>query len=58
MDQAAAFTTIGQARSTVVTASIDGIEFKVTIKQADIVELVAWVERVGQVASIRSIRLI
>jgi hypothetical protein len=37
MDQAAAFTTIGRARSTVVTASIDGIEFKVTIKQADII---------------------
>jgi acyl-CoA hydrolase len=51
MDQAAAFTTIGQARSTVVTVSIDGIEFKVTIKEADIVELVVWVERVGQVAS-------
>ena len=51
MDQAAAFTTIGHARSTVVTASIDGIEFRVTIKQADIVELVAWVERVEQVAS-------
>src|SRR5215208_8005277 len=51
MDQAAAFTTIRHARSTVVTASIDGIEFRMTIKQADIVELVAWVERVGQVAS-------
>jgi acyl-CoA hydrolase len=32
----------------VVTASIDSIDFKVPIKQGDIVELVARVERVGR----------
>jgi acyl-CoA hydrolase len=32
----------------VVTVSIDSIDFKVPIKQADTVELVARVERVGR----------
>jgi acyl-CoA hydrolase len=48
MDKAAAFAAIRRARSTVVTASIDSIDFKVPIKQGDIVELVARVERVGR----------
>ncbi len=48
MDKAAAFAAIRRAHSTVVTASIDSIDFKVPIKQADIVELVARVERVGR----------
>jgi acyl-CoA hydrolase len=47
MDKTAAFAAIRRARSTVVTASIDSIDFKVPIKQGDIVELVARVERVG-----------
>ena len=48
MDKAAAFAAIRRARSTVVTASIDSIDFKVPIKQGDIAELVAQVERVGR----------
>ena len=48
MDKAAAFAAIRRAHSTVVTASIDSIGFKVPIKQGDIVELVARVEQVGR----------
>ncbi len=48
MDKAAAFTAIRRAKSTVVTAHIDSIEFKVPIKQADIVEVTALVEEVGR----------
>ena len=48
MDKTAAFAAIRRARSPVVTASIDSINFKVPIKQGDIVELVARVERVGR----------
>lgn len=46
MDKAAGFSAIRQARSMVVAASIDGIEFKVSIMQGDIAKLVAGVERV------------
>ncbi|MDP8948140.1 MAG: acyl-CoA thioesterase [Actinomycetota bacterium] len=48
MDKAAAFAAIRRAHSTVVTASIDSIDFKVPIRQGDIAELVALVERVGR----------
>jgi acyl-CoA hydrolase len=48
MDKAAAFAAIRRAHTTVVTASIDGIDFKVPIKQGDIAELVARVEGVGR----------
>jgi hypothetical protein len=39
MDKAAAFAAIRRAHSTVVTASIDSIDFKVPIRQVDIAEL-------------------
>ena len=48
MDKAAAYTAIRRAKSTVVTAHIDSIDFKVPIKQADIVEVTARVEGVGR----------
>ena len=48
MDKAAAYTAIRRAKSTVVTAHIDSIDFKVPIKHADIVEVTARVEEVGR----------
>jgi acyl-CoA hydrolase len=48
MDKAAAFAAIRCARSTVVTVSIEHIEFKTPIKQGEMVELIARVERVGR----------
>jgi acyl-CoA hydrolase len=48
MDKTAAFAAIRRARSPVVTASIDSINFKVPIKQGEMAELVARVERVGR----------
>ncbi len=48
MDKAAAYTAIRRAKSTVVTAHIDSIDFKVPIKKADIVEVTARVEGVGR----------
>ena len=48
MDKAAAYTAIRRDKSTVVTAHIDSIDFKVPIKQADIVEVIARVEEVGR----------
>ncbi len=48
MHKAAAYTAIRRAKSTVVTAHIDSIDFKVPIKQADIVEVTARVEEVGR----------
>lgn len=53
MDKVAAFAAIRRARSPVVTASIEGIDFTVPIKQGDLVELSARVERVGR----RSLRV-
>ena len=44
--KAAAFA-IRRARSVVVTASIDSIDFKVPIKQGDMAELTARVEKAG-----------
>ena len=43
MDKAAAYTAIRRAKSTVVTAHIDIIDFKVTIKQAYIVDVMSRV---------------
>ena len=47
MDKAAAFAAIRRAQSTVVTVSVEDIEFKTPIKQGEMVELVARVDRVG-----------
>jgi acyl-CoA hydrolase len=48
MDKVAAYAAIRRARNTVVTARIEGIDFKVPIKEGDLVELSARVERVGR----------
>ncbi len=43
MDKVAAFAAIRRARCTVVTAAIEGIDFRVPIRQGDLVELFARV---------------
>ncbi len=48
MDKVAAFAAIRRARCTVVTAAIEGIDFRVPIRQGDLVELFARVEQVGR----------
>ena len=48
MDKTAAFAAIRCAHSQVVTAAIEGIAFEVPIKQGELVELYARVERVGR----------
>ncbi len=48
MNKAVAFAAIRRARSTVVTAAIEDVEFKTPIKQGELVELVPRVERVGR----------
>lgn len=48
MDKTAAFAAIRRARRTVVTAAIEGIEFKVPIHEGELVELHALVVRVGR----------
>ena len=50
MDKAAAYAAIRRARGAVVTASIDNIDFKVPIRQGDMVELMARVESVGRMS--------
>lgn len=46
MDKAAGYAAMRRARSTVVTAAIDNIEFGVAIRQGDMVEVVARVVEV------------
>lgn len=48
MDKAAAYAAVRRARSPVVTASIESIDFQIPIKQGDMVELTARVEQVGR----------
>lgn len=48
MDKVAAFAAIRRARNAVVTASIDQIDFKVPIREGNLVELLARVEGVGR----------
>jgi acyl-CoA hydrolase len=48
MDKATAFAASRRARSTVVTASIDGIEVNVPIMKRDITKLVVGVKQVGR----------
>ena len=43
MDKAAAYIAVRRARSPVVTASIESIDFQIPIKQGDMVELTARV---------------
>jgi len=48
MDKAAGFAAMRRARSTVVTAAIEDIAFRVPILQGDLVEIVARVVDVGR----------
>lgn len=48
MDKAAGYAAMRRARTTVVTAAIDNIEFGVAIRQGDMVEIVARVVHVGR----------
>ena len=48
MDKAAAYAAIRRARNAVVTAAIESITFEVPIRQGELVELFAKVERVGR----------
>ena len=48
MDKAAGFAAMRRARSTVVTAAIENIEFKVPILQGELVEVTATVISVGR----------
>lgn len=48
MDKAAGYAAMRRARSTVVTAAIEDIAFKVPIRQGDLVEVVARVVSVGR----------
>ena len=48
MDKAAGFAAMRRARSTVVTAAIDDIAFKVPILQGDLVDVFAQVVSVGR----------
>jgi acyl-CoA hydrolase len=48
MDKAAGYAAMRHARSIVVTAAIDRIEFAVSVRVGDLIELIAEVESVGR----------
>jgi acyl-CoA hydrolase len=48
MDKAAGYAAMRQARNVVVTAAIEGIDFRVPVEQGHLVELVATVVSVGR----------
>jgi acyl-CoA hydrolase len=48
MDKAAGYAAMRRARNVVVTAAIERIDFRVAVRQGDLVELVATVESVGR----------